>query len=81
MQKDYETALELLQAAADQGMAEAMFEVGRCYENGKGVEQDYEKAVEYYRIAADMGIQEAEDALKKLVKEGKIEEIPDTHNE
>ena len=40
--------------AAEQGDAEAQFQMGRSYYYGDdGVTQDYAKAVEWYRKAAD----------------------------
>ncbi|WP_288844273.1 tetratricopeptide repeat protein [uncultured Megasphaera sp.] len=40
---------------ADQGLVEAQFNLGVCYEDGKGVAQDYKKAVEWYQKAVDQG--------------------------
>ena len=38
-----------------QGDADAQFELGFCYANGKGVEQDQAEAVSWYRKAAEQG--------------------------
>ena len=40
---------------AEQGDAEARFQLGHCYFNGKGVPQDYVQAAIWYRIAAEQG--------------------------
>ncbi|KAF9307089.1 hypothetical protein BGZ91_008472 [Linnemannia elongata] len=41
--------------AADQGNAEAQYNVGAMYNYGEGVKQDFAKAVEWFRMAADQG--------------------------
>ena len=40
-------------AKAEQGDAEAQFNLGFCYEDGRGVEKDYSHAVKWYRKAAE----------------------------
>ena len=39
--------------AVEQGDREAQYCLGKCYENGDGVEQDYKKAAVYYEQAAE----------------------------
>ena len=41
--------------AADQGVAQAQFNLGVKYDNGEGVPQDYAAAVSWYRKAAEQG--------------------------
>ena len=41
--------------AADQGHADAQFELGVKYETGEGVPQDDAEAVRWYRLAAEQG--------------------------
>ena len=41
--------------AAEQGDAKSQYELGKCYEFGKGVEKDQAKAVEWYQKAAEKG--------------------------
>jgi TPR repeat protein len=53
--------------AAEQGHAEAQYNLGFCYEKGKGVKQNYEKAEEWYRKAAAQG---HEKAIKKVNEGG-----------
>jgi uncharacterized protein len=48
---------------AETGDAAAQFELGRAYEDGKGVEQNDEKAVEWLRKSADQGNAPAENAM------------------
>ncbi|KAG0077887.1 hypothetical protein BGZ93_003569, partial [Podila epicladia] len=47
-------AMEWYQAA-DQGHADAQFNMGFLYEKGQGVTQDYTQAMEWHLKAADQG--------------------------
>ncbi|EAY11375.1 CAMK family protein kinase [Trichomonas vaginalis G3] len=48
-------AIESFKLAADIGIAEAMYQLGRCYEEGKGVKEvDLQLASKYYKKAADL---------------------------
>jgi Sel1 repeat len=57
---DYQTALKLLQPLADQGNAEAQYDVGTMYKMGWGVKQDYTETAKWFRKAADQGDWEAQ---------------------
>jgi uncharacterized protein len=48
---------------AEIGDAQAQFELGRAYEDGKGVAQDDEQAVQWFRKSADQGNAQAQNAL------------------
>jgi len=50
---DYSEAVKWFRKAADQGLAEAQYNLGFCYYHGQGVTQDYVEAVRWYRKAAD----------------------------
>jgi hypothetical protein len=52
---DYVTAMLLLRPLADRGDAEAQFNLGVMYANGRGVPQDDWAAASWYRKAADQG--------------------------
>ena len=52
---DYATALQEFRPLAEQGHAQAQFNLGLMYDNGKGVPQDYAEAVKWYRLAAEQG--------------------------
>ena len=54
---------EALQKAAEQGDAKAAYQLGQCYEKGRGVKADYAAAVACYRQAAEAGHAEAQYAL------------------
>ncbi|XP_068816211.1 death ligand signal enhancer [Struthio camelus] len=48
----YRTAYTCFKLAADRGYSKAQFNVGLCYEHGRGTEKDLEKAAFYYYHAA-----------------------------
>ena len=69
--KPYEAA-ECFRKAAEQGHAEAQFNLGICYEDGDGVEWSYTEAIKWYSKAADQGHEEAKfllDTLKEIIGE------------
>ena len=45
-----------------------MFEVGRAYENGAGVQRNRARAMRWYRLSADKGDIRAREALKRLLQ-------------
>ena len=53
--EDYETAVPLLQKAADLGDATAQRRLGVCYGAGLGIQRDEKEAVKYFQLAADQG--------------------------
>ena len=65
--EDYKKAVKWHHKAAEQGHAEAQYNLGFCYEKGKGVKENYEKAEEWYRMAAAQG---HEKAIKKVNEGG-----------
>ncbi len=52
---DYEAALKEFRLAAEQGDAQAQFQLGVMYDEGQGVAQDFREAVPWYRRAAEQG--------------------------
>jgi uncharacterized protein len=52
---DFETALKEWRPLAEQGNADAQYNLGWMYSSGTGVPQDYTQAVEWYRKAAEQG--------------------------
>ncbi len=56
---DFTTALKELTPLAEQGDAEAQFNLGYMYRTGEGVPQDDKTAVEWYTLAAEQGLDEA----------------------
>ena len=59
---DKEDAVEY-RKAADQGDAEAQYDLGLCYELGSGVPKDEVEAVKWYRKAAEQGNAAAQSGL------------------
>ena len=51
---------------ADQGDADAQYNLGVCYEKGRGVTQSYDEAVKWFRKAAEQGYSRAKDSLTRL---------------
>ncbi len=50
---DYSTAFNEWKPLAEQGVADAQFNIGWMYGNGIGVKKNYKTAVEWYKLAAD----------------------------
>ena len=59
-QGNYAEALRIFNPLADQGIAEAQFNLGVMYAKGTGVAQDYTKAVKWFRKAAEQGYADAQ---------------------
>ena len=52
--------------SAEQGVADAQYNLGYCYESGKGVEQNTEEAKKWYTKAAEQGDEQAIENLEKM---------------
>jgi hypothetical protein len=61
--QDHGRAREWFLKAADQGLAEAQYNLGVIYHHGQGVPQDYGTAIEWFRKAADQGLANAQLSL------------------
>lgn len=66
--------------AADQGNAEAQYNLGAMYENGLGVAKDSTEAATWYRKAADQGYAAAQTALEHLVAKEKAAAEKETND-
>jgi uncharacterized protein len=55
---------------AEQGDAEAQFNLGVCYQEGKGVPQDFAEAVKWFHKAADQGLRPAQMKLGVCYQNG-----------
>ncbi|CAL1613258.1 unnamed protein product [Knipowitschia caucasica] len=64
---NYEEAFTCFLAAAHLGYPKAQFNIGVCYEKGRGVSRDLEKAIHYYRQAAANGHAQAQYRCAKLL--------------
>jgi len=56
--------------AAGQGQPDAQYQVGYCYDYGKGVEKDEKKGCEYYLLAAHQGHADARLRVEDCHKHG-----------
>lgn len=61
--KTPDSGVQALMARANAGDTAAQVELGRAYEDGKGVQQDDEMAVQWFRKAADQGDARAQNSL------------------
>jgi TPR repeat protein len=52
--------------AADQGHADAQYNLGLMYYNGHGVPKNYPEAAKWFRVAADQGFAPAQNNLGSL---------------
>ncbi|MDQ2994122.1 MAG: hypothetical protein M3R00_04125 [Pseudomonadota bacterium] len=64
-------AFSLYKLAAQAGCALAQFEIGYCYESGKGVSTDNELAVNWYLKSAEKGLSQAQNSIAWMYREGK----------
>ena len=66
--KNYEEALRWYALAGQQGNADALYQLGRCYDAGRGVKKDKKMAVAYYLKAQEGGNTLAAPYLQKILK-------------
>ena len=52
---DYALALREFTPLAEQGDADAQFNLGLMYRNGEGVQQDHKESAKWFRRAAEQG--------------------------
>jgi TPR repeat protein len=64
--QDKGQAVQWYRKAAEQGYANAQYNLGVIYDKGDGVSQDKGQAVQWYRIAAKQGNVEAKNRLAYL---------------
>ena len=60
VEKDPERAVEFYRSAAEYGLPEAQFNLGRMHALGKGVPQNHPEAVKWFRLSADQGFPTAQ---------------------
>ncbi|XP_041079752.1 death ligand signal enhancer isoform X3 [Polyodon spathula] len=68
---DYRTAFSCFSMAASQGYCKAQFNLGVCYEKGRGVVKNMEKAAVYYKQAATAGHSQAQYQYAKYILHSK----------
>ena len=65
LKQDYLQAFRWFSEAAEMGNSSAMFQLGKLYEQGLGVEADTDEALKWYKSAVDGGNDEAKAYLPK----------------
>ena len=64
--RDQTEAVKWYRLAADQGVAEAQFELGWMYCHGKGVLKDHKEGIRWYWLAAELGLVKAQLGLANI---------------
>ncbi len=75
---DYKQALSLFRKSAEQGHADAQFQLAQMYNDGIGVTQNDELAIYWYRKAAEQGVASAQFCLGIKYKLGQGFQQDDT---
>ena len=68
--KRYDAARDAFRKAAEQGDAEAAYQLGVMCHNGEGAEKDDAQAVEWHQKAAEQGHAKAQNALGRMYDKG-----------
>ncbi len=68
--KNCSAAVEWYRKAAEQGYADAQYNIGKMYQYGYGVVQNYSKAKKWYRKAAEQGLVRAQNNVGKMYQNG-----------
>ena len=68
VREDDVEAVRWYRKAAEQGLAQAQYNLGVMYANGDGVREDDVEAVRWFRKAAEQGLAHAQEALAKRYK-------------
>ena len=69
--QNYELAVQWWEKSAEQGLCDAQYNLGVCYDIGRGVSKDVGKAVEWYLKAAKLGFIDAQYILGRYYRTGK----------
>ncbi len=71
VEQDDAEAVKWFRKAAQQGLADAQFQLGAMYDKGRGVKQDAAEAVEWFRKAAEQGFADAQLGLGAMYERGR----------
>jgi TPR repeat protein len=66
-EKQYEQAMHLFKASADQGYSASQNAIGLMYIHGQGVEKSFKEAKSWFEKAAALGHEDAKDNLKRTI--------------
>ena len=72
--KDYKETFRLWLPLAEQGLADAQYNLGLMYLKGEGVPQDFKEGLKWFRLAAEQGDINAKKKLKELESQTKLAE-------
>lgn len=78
-ERDVELGLLYMQTAADQGLIQALEQLGRYYHEGTLVEQDVDRAILYLREAASLGYLPAQKRFANIMLNGEGSPYDFTH--
>ena len=67
---DYLAALRAWRPLAEQGDADAQFNLGFMHYSGQGTPRDYARALKWYRAAAEQGDSDAQFNLRNMYRDG-----------
>ena len=70
VRQNYTQAEQWYRKAAEQGYANAQYNLGVMYAKGEGVRQNYKIAKEWFGKACDNGLQQGCDAYRKFNQAG-----------
>jgi uncharacterized protein len=70
VQRNFATACQLFQQAAQNGFAYAQGQLGNCYYTGNGVPQDHQTAFGWFLRAAEAGVARAQEFVGDMYKYG-----------
>lgn len=70
--RQYSNAVSIYTPLAEQGHAEAQYQLGQLYHHGRGVPQDNALAIKWYQLAAEHGNISAQNDLGHLYADGKL---------
>ena len=68
--KDYQEAIKWFKLSAEQGYAQAQYNLGLMYSKGEGVPSDDKEAVKWYRLSAEQRITGAQSNLGLMYEKG-----------
>ncbi|MDH5327455.1 MAG: sel1 repeat family protein [Gammaproteobacteria bacterium] len=80
VRRDPEKAFGLLKSAADDFHTDALYQVGKMYAFGIGVEKDIQKAKKYLSLAGEQKVASASMLLAQLLKEEETEQAAGSKN-
>ena len=64
--KDYKEAFKWYRLSAEQGYAEAQYNLGVLHYHGRGVLQDHEEAAKWWKLAAEQKLEIAQFNLEMM---------------